>query len=543
MWFRFAHLSTFLAVILLIPILFTGKASADVASLELIDAYATLPGETAQIGFFEENQQIDLYFIFDLETDSTETGRFTWDVYNRYGRVAYTAERELTCVDGRNNVTIPDAIPVDLSTGTQVYSVYASVSVDGHKEDTGFEIRVESPQAYPGVLIEDVRLEPREDNSFIADEIGDAAIPYTLEIDFRAENIISWAHAEIRWLGVTVEGFILDQGLGTTDVYEGFNTFDVDTYLARPPYGATPQADYSVEVVVYGHFDSVTFPLESLPVSLMALRSARGVEDESAFSIGEGYFVTEDGIRASYFGPNETITARLLTGGRIPENTRLLMLLTGGPDEISQEFTHTPEPGAEIPAVDYIFPDELDLEYGLYEFSWAVLVGNVFFAERVANLTVSGREHIQVPAVVDLPGDATFTAPINWTVNLESGVGQYATIINPDGVVCRILGQELEDPLNVELLADIFESDIQTSGIPSDATSLTIQEAAYEGSWESTRRAYLGDGKVFVHDYWLWWSGDYEYHFLITTSVGNEDQVSETYAASDAIRNGIDLGI
>jgi hypothetical protein len=167
----------------------------------------------------------------------------------------------------------------------------------------------------------------------------------------------------------------------------------------------------------------------------------------------------------------------------------------------------------------------------------------VLFAERTANLTISGQEGFQVPVVINLPGDATLTAPISWTVTLESDVGLFATIVNPDGVVCRVLGQELQDPLNVELLADIFESDTPNSGIPANATSLTVEQAESEGTWESTRRAYLGDGKVFVNDYWLWRSGENQYHLLITTAVGSEDQVSETYAASDAMRYGVDLGI
>jgi len=529
------------AVILAFFFLSPLSTPAEVSSLTLIDAYATLPGESARVGFFELNQQINLLFIFDIESDSDETARLTWDVYDRHDNRAFSGERNVGCSDGENSTIIANAIPPDLGSGTQVYNVYASVSLGGLKDDTEFEIRIVSPPALPGVTIEDVRLTTRDDDSFIADEIGDAAVAYTLEIDFRAENIISWDRAEIRWFGVTSDGFVLDRGLGTTSVNEGFNSFDVDSYIARPPARATPQADFSVQVLVYGYFDSVTFPIRSLPVTLSELRTSPDIESSADFSIGEAYLLSGEGARASSFNLSETITARLLSGGIAPDNTSVVMQLSGGPDNTFREFMTRLEPGTELPVIDYHLPDDINARPGSYQFRWFVLTADTVFAERIVDFFIVGMQGIEIPFVLDLPGDATFTAPISWDVNLESETGLYATIITPSGVVCRILGHSLDEPLNVSLMADLFESNIPLSHVPSDATPLTTEETEFEGVWESIRRAYIGDGKVFVHDYWLYRIGDYEYQFLISTSSADENMISETYTASDSIRLGIIL--
>ncbi len=546
---RIFPVCSFLLIVITLSIFPVHPVDAHVSSLNLIDAYATLPGETAQVGRFDGDRQIDLLFKIDVETDDAETAYLTWDVYDRYDRTVYSRNLEMPCSGGLNSIRIPDAIPTDLGSGVQNYKIYASVRVGDYKDDTQFEIRIDSPYAFPKLLIEDVRLIPRDDDSWIAEEVGNAAIPYTIEIDFRVENIISWAHAQIRWLGSTVDGFVMDRGIGSTDVDEGFNSFKVDSLLARPPYGSTQQADFSVEINVIGYFDSVTFPIETLPVSLMELRSSSGVENEYAFSVGEAYLIAGDGSRATYFGKDEPITARILTGGIIPENTVLLMHLSGGPETPDgsagpgEEFIMNLDSGTESPVIEYELSSDIEREPGFYEFRWSVLVGNVFFAERNVYLTISGRQGFEIPATIDLPGDAKFTAPLSWTVTLESEPGLFATMLTPYGTICRILGNSLDEPLNVELLADMFESDFANSGIPSDATALTTKSEELEGVFKSIRRAYLGNGKIFVHDYWLYRVDDGEYQFLVTTSVADEEEVTDAYMASDAIRAGLDLGI
>jgi hypothetical protein len=528
-----------LAVTTIFLFLIPHTSNAEATSLDLIDAFTTSPGSIARVGFFDENSQIDLMFEFDVETDTSETCRLTWDVYDRYGGKAYSGVRELQCENGFNRLRVDNAIPIDLGNGQQVYDVYASVRIGSMKDDAEFEVRIQSPPRLPGVMIEDVRLTPREDN-VLGPELGDAAIPYTLEIDFRVENIISWGHAEIRWHGITVDGFMLDNGLGATDVDEGFNTFRVDSFIARPSRLSTPEADFSVEVSLFGYYDSVTFPIETLPLSLSELRAARDVE--GTFSIGDAYLVTSDGERSTFFSRTEPIIARILTGGIVPENTRLLMMLTGGPENSEEEFMTEVEAGVESPVIEYELPEGVDRPAGFYNFIWAVFTGGTFFAERITNLTISDREGFSIPVVIDLPGDATFTAPIIWDVTQESGPGLYATMVTPDGIVSRLLGQSMDEPISVNILADVFESSEANSGIPSDAVLLTTEEASYESEWESERRAYLGGGKVFVHEYILYRIGSGEYEFLISTSLGDEEQVTEAYMAADAIHAGIDLG-
>jgi hypothetical protein len=387
-----------------------------------------------------------------------------------------------------------------------------------------------------------VILTPREDN-FLGPELGDAAIPYTLEIDFRTENIISWARAEIRWHGTTVEAFVLDDGFGSTDVEEGFNKFYIDSLIARPPYGVTQEAIFSVEVYVAGYYDSVIFPLESLPISLSEIRASSGVETANAFSVGEAYLVTPDGERSTTFSKDEPITARILTGGLTPEITKALMVLTGGPDEIREEFMTTLTPGQENSTVDFNIPTDVDRAPGFYNFKWSIVTGEMIFAERMVDFTISGHGGIQIPELIELPGGATFTVPLTWSVTRESDQGLFATISTADGVDARLMGQSLDQPLNVGLLADIFESSEQTSGIPSNATLLTTEDGSGEGQWESVRRAYLTDEKIYVNEYILYRVESGVFQLLISACVADKDHLTEAYAASDAIHRGLELGI
>ncbi|MCK4721400.1 hypothetical protein KAU08_12095, partial [bacterium] len=147
-----------LAVTTIFLFLIPRTGNAEATSLDLIDAFTTSPGSIARVGFFDENSQIDLMFEFDVETDTSETCRLTWDVYDRYGGKAYSGVRELQCENGFNRLRVDNAIPIDLGTGQQVYNVYASVRVGSMKDDTGFEVRIQSPPRLPGVSIEDVRL-------------------------------------------------------------------------------------------------------------------------------------------------------------------------------------------------------------------------------------------------------------------------------------------------------------------------------------------------------------------------------------------------
>jgi hypothetical protein len=532
--------NSFLAILPIILIIFTVPAKAEVRSVRLLDAFATNPGEASRVGYFDENSQIDLMFLFDLESDSDGIARMTWDVYDRYNRNVFSGVRELPCVVGSNQLRVENAIPVDIGGGEQVYDVYASVKVESTKDDTQFEVRIQSPQQYPNVLISDVILTPREDN-FLGPELGDAAIPYTLEIDFRTENIISWARAEIRWHGTTVEAFVLDDGFGSTDVEEGFNKFYVDSLIARPPYGVTQEAIFSVEVFIAGYYDSVTFPLESLPISLSEIRASSGAETASAFSVGEAYLVTPDGERSTTFSKNEAIVARILTGGVTPENTKALMVLIGGPDEIREEFMTTLTSGQESSTVDFNIPADTDRAPGFYNFKWSIVTGEMIFAERMVDFTISGHGGIQIPEVIELPGGATFTVPLTWSVTRESDQGLFATMVAPDGVDARLMGQSLDQPLRVTLLADIFESSEQNSGIPSGATLLTTEENSGEGEWETVRRTYLTDEKIYVNEYVLYRVESGVFQLLISACVADKDLVTESYAASDVIHDGIDL--
>ncbi|MCX6645163.1 MAG: hypothetical protein NTY09_02220 [bacterium] len=537
--FRKFHVLVILPVIILA---LSETSSAEVRSLQLLDAFATTPGNVSRVGYFDENSQIDLIFEFDLDSDPDQIARMTWDVYDRYDRNVFSGVRELPCEIGSNQLRVENAIPVDIGGGEQVYNVYASVKVESTKDDTQFEIRIQSPHQFPNVLISDVRLTPREDD-VIGPELGDSAIPYTLEVDFRTENIISWARAEIRWHGTTVDAFVLDDGFGSTDVEEGFNKFYVDSLIARPPYGATQEANFSVEVFIAGYYDSVTFPLESLPISLSEIRASSGAETASAFSVGEAYLVTPDGERSTTFSKDEGIVARILTGGITPENTKALMILTGGPDEIREEFMTTLSPGQENPTVDINLPADVERAPGYYNFSWSVMTGETLYAERTVDFTISGLEGINIPEVIELPGGATFTVPLTWSVTPESDSALFATMVTPDGIDIRLMGQSLDQPLNVGLLADIFESSEQNSGIPSDATLLTTEDDSGEGEWESVRRAYMTGEKIYVNEYILYRVESGVFQLLISACVADKDRVTEAYAASDAIHDGIDLGV
>lgn len=532
-------------ILVILPLFFLAlstSSSAEATSLQLLDAFATTPGNVARVGFFDENSQIDLMFEFDLETDSAEIARLTWDVYDRYDRNKFSGVRELPCENGMNRLRIENAIPIDIGGGENVYTVYASVKVGSIKGDTEFEIRIQSPYQFPNVFISDVRLTPREDN-ILGPELGDSAIPYTLEVDFRAENIISWARAEIRWFGITAGGFILDDGFGSTDADEGFNTFWVDSFIARPPYGATQEADFSVEVFLFGYFDSVTFPISTLPLSLAEIRASEGVEEAYAFSVGEAYLVTQDGERSTYFSKDEAITARILTGGVTPENTRLIMLLSGGPDDAQEQFMTILTPDQENAAVDYELPADIERAPGFYTFRWSIMTGEILFAERSVDFSISGREGIIIPEVIELPGDATFTAPLDWAITANPEPGLYAEMVTSNGIEAQLRGiQTLDQPYNVVLLADIFESSEANSGIPSNATLLTTEEDHFEGDWESVRRAYLAEKMVYINEYILYRVESGVFQLLISSCTADEDQITAAYDTSDRIRAGLDLG-
>ncbi len=515
-----------------------GAAFAAAGSITLIRVYATLDGDTAPIGTFEANRKIDLVFEFELDGDEPDTARFTWDVYTSHGRTAHSAQLERSCDVGMNTVRISDAIPTDLAEGINTYRVYASVRVGDHKQDTEFEIRIDSARSFPGVVIEDVRLIPREHDA-ITSELSGAAIPYTLEIDFRVENILSWRFAEIRWQGLTVEGFMLDSGVATTDITEGFNTYTTESYIARPSSLAEPEAYFSVEVGVLDYYDSVSFPIENLPISLVELVAAEENQRELAFSIGEGYLVTEDGVRASIFWREEPIVARLVTGGAVPENTTVIMALMGGPDETSEEFMLRLEPGEDSSLVVYPLPMRGNREAGFYQFIWSVVAGETLFAERIANLTLSNEQGANIPVVIDLPGPARLTVPIDWQVTEESEPGKYATLTSPAGVICRISGETMETALRAEFLANLYESDPALSGIPADVTLMTTESNELEGVWEFSRRAYLGTDHVYVYSYWLYRIEEGLFEFLVARCTGDEDQVDETYEASDRIMHGL----
>jgi hypothetical protein len=335
---------------------------------------------------------------------------------------------------------------------------------------------------------------------------------------------------------------VLDDGFGSTDVEEGFNIFFVDSLIARPPYGATQEANFSVEVFIAGYYDSVTFPLESLPISLSEIRASSGAETASAFSVGDAYLVTPDGERSTTFSKDEPIVARILTGGITPENTKAVMILTGGPGDIREEFMTTLTQGQENSTVDFDLPTDVERAPGFYNFRWSVTTGETLYAERTVDFTISGLEGISIPEVIELPGVATFTIPLTWSMTPESDPGLFATMVTPDGIDARLMGQILDQPLNVNLLADIFESSEQNSGIPSEATLLTTEENSGEGEWESVRRTYMTDKKIYVNEYILYRVESGVFQLLISACVADKDLVTEAYAASDAIHEGIDLG-
>ena len=517
-------------------------AYAAVRSVTLISAFATLPGETAQIGRFESSDRIDLLFRFDLDADSADTAHLAWDVYGDRHRNAYSGSQDMPCQPGSNELRVEGAIPTNLGAGLRAYSVYASVRVGDEKDDTTFQIRIQNQRAVPYVTIEDVKLTPNPEDP-LAEDLRGAAIHYDLEIDFRVESILDFGYADIRWIGETADGFVLDRGVGTISAEAGYNRFTTDSYLARPPSSAIQQADFSVMVEIMGYTDSVTFPISSLPFSLLEYRSRVGVEPGgSGFSLGEAYFVTEDGARATVFNRDEKVTARLLSAGIVPEDTTILMGLTDRLEETTEEFTLKPEPGTQDPDIDFELPDNPARVPGVYHFVWDVVIGGGLYAERNANVTLSGRTGESIPKVIDLPGSVEFAVPFGWDLTEESEGGRFATMVTPDGVMCELFGQSSDEPLHAAFLADIFESDPRISDLPADKTRLTEETDQKEATWEYVRRAYLGDGRVFVMNYWLYRVGEGEYEFLIARCTASENQIEQTYSAADQIKSGLDLG-
>ncbi|HDS30278.1 MAG TPA: hypothetical protein ENN67_04455, partial [Firmicutes bacterium] len=252
-------------IIILFVIILPFPAYSAVTSLSSVRIFTALGGDIAQCGIFESNRVIDLVFEFDMDSDSAVEARFTWDVYDRLNRNVFSNSENRNVEPGLNVIRFAEAIPTNLATGMHTYRVYASVKAGDIKKDSEFEIRIRGTQPIPGVHIEDVRLVPRE-HDLVTVELKDAAIPYRLEIDFTLSNVYT-RYARIRWIGVTVDGFTLDNGTATTSVHNGLNTYKSDSYLARPSSLATPQASFIVDVAVFDQVDSVSFPLETLPFS------------------------------------------------------------------------------------------------------------------------------------------------------------------------------------------------------------------------------------------------------------------------------------
>lgn len=525
--------------VIFISFFYAQTAAAKVKSIRLIDAFASLPGESGQIGRFEHSDQIDLVFHFEVESDSEEDIGFVWDVYNNYGKRTYAGKREIPCKPGLNKIRIESAIPTDMVGGSESFRVKVFLYKGKIKVEKSFEISIENIRAYPRISIEDVRLEYRSDDPLRA-ELKGAAIPYYLEVDFRLESIVDFGHAHIYWLAQTSDAYILDRGVGIIKPNEGFNRFKIDSYLARAPRNYDRRADFSVIVESMGYSESVSFGIESIPVSLAEIRARKNTEpDAPALSIGDAFLLTEDNARASTFARGETIIARLLTGGVIPENTKVIMTLTNDLNNAREEYLVEPEPGKEMSKIDYVLGPNPERETGPYTFKWSIMAKGKLYAERSVKLNISDKVDISVPLSVELPGPAKLIVPIGWDVNQESSGDLIATLTSPSGVICQLSGQTLDEPLNVSFLAEIFESDPRLSQLPQERKFLTEEKDEREGMWQYLRRAFITARNVYVIDYWMYKIENNNYEFLYSKCIGNENQILDTYASADQIKSGI----
>ncbi|MFH1676372.1 MAG: hypothetical protein ABIC40_05030 [bacterium] len=518
------------------------KTLAKVESLDLITAYATVQGEIAPMGRFEPGQDIDLIYQFDLESGDADSVKVTWDVYNRYDKGIFSGESKLQCKPGRNTIRVENAIPPNLETGRQVYRIYASIKVEDVKRDTEFRINVGNERAYPSVSIEDVRLIPLSEDK-LDPELRRAAIPYRLEVDFRIENIITRRiNAEIRWFAYTPDGFEMEQGIASVHVDEGFNKFKTESFIAIPPSSAAQEADFSVIVWIFGYNDSVTFPLENLPFKLSEFREQlRKDSMKPNFSIGDAYLLTSDNARSSAFALDEPITARLLVGGSIPENTKLIMRIKGKDGSLKGEFMTRPNSGEYPNSIDYVIPAKSVNMPGDYVFTWSVFIGDSPYSERETDLTLSDSRGTTIPEIIDLPGDAQLSVPLTWKLTRESGGDKVATMTTPEGIIVELSAQSLDKPESATFLADIFEKNEQVSGIPADAVRLTDESEKREGIWEYVRRAYLVEDRMLVFSFWLYRVDYDKYEWIIARAKGTKDQIKETYSASDRVKSGLTL--
>ncbi|HEX9745305.1 MAG TPA: hypothetical protein VGB30_07745 [bacterium] len=513
-------------------LIFPATSVAETENFSFIDIHATNQGMTAQIGRFQPDETIDILYLFENNSDNSVAATFTYDVKSEgYGKVTSDSV-DATIHPGVNSYRL-SFIP-DRSYRVQTYAIYASLTIDGTKFDREFEIKIEASEGVPGIYIDDVRLVPLDEDA--PEELRGAAIPYRIEIDFNLDYIIDFGYAELRWIGVTSQDFVLDQGIGTTSTEDGMNTFEVESYIARPPSDSPHEAVFSVYLTILGYTDSVTFPLETLPVSLKELRAphAAGAVGYD-FTIGEAYMVTADGARSSVFNVNEPIYARLHTGGIVPGATRVIIQVRDQHSDDKWDYFEDYVGGIEMPMITMQLPYDFDLSPGIYTIQWSILANHVLLADRMSSFTVSEIYGNQIPETVNLPGSAVLRIPISWDNAVDGERGAYATLISDRGIVCTLKGQEMDEPINVSLMADIYESGPGNSRIQADAVPLTEDESESEGVWEYLRRAWLSDGKVFVNDYWLYGIGDGQYQFLISTCTGDESKLQDVYSAADQI--------
>ena len=287
---------------ILLALLTFSPANASAGSINLTDIFATLPGDTGKIGRFESTDRIDLIYQFTLDSDAADTAHLSWDVFDVNNNKLHSGSTDQPCQPGANTLRAESAIPTNLAPGSQNFKVHASIKVGDIEKKSSFEIMIDSQGTFQGVIIEDVKLKPKEKDPLAGDLKG-AAIAYTMEVDFRVQSsYFVLTRADIHWIGQTSDGFILDQGIGTTSIKEGFNKFTTDSYLAKPPESAIQKAGFTVDVNVFTDSDSATFPIDSLPASLLEYRARIGTQPGGGeFSVGEGYFETADGDRSSTF--------------------------------------------------------------------------------------------------------------------------------------------------------------------------------------------------------------------------------------------------